>query len=294
MRIRFFTVLTIALCLVLVFGNCTRRRGPSKHQQRVSHRSSNNQRVPEPKIDTIYLVVPTPSGNNEGYLNENSEIVLPSPKKLKPLVHDESWPSPPVIAFSRPTNMCSREDYINYHEITGSMKNLIIACDYDNSTVRNNAVALVSMSPGAFNLGQICDIFDFCYTNWSYVNDPITAEYYAKASETLKNGLNGDCDDFAILVCSMILSVGGEARISFAYNGDKGHAFAEVNIGKTAIKSVENYLISRYGISELNRKDEGDDCWLNLDWWGEFPGANYWVYQRGTCFNIVRNECRDI
>jgi hypothetical protein len=148
-------------------------------------------------------------------------------------------------------------------------------------------VALVSISPGTFNLGQICDIFDFCYENWSYVNDPIARDYYAKASETLKNGLNGDCDDFAILVCSMILAIGGESRISFAYKGDDGHAFAEVNIGKTSREDVEKYLLARYGNAELNHKEEGDDWWLNLDWWAKHPGGEYYEGKKGARIYII-------
>lgn len=288
-------VIFIFLIGVSILSSCTRRRRPSRSRQIVSKREASiSQKEVDVKNDSIYMIVPTPIENKSEFGNENTEIVFPATKKLKPLVHDKDLPSPPKIEFSRPQNIYSREEYINYHEITGEMKELIIACDYDNSTVRNNAVALVSISPGTFNLGQICDIFDFCYENWSYVNDPIARDYYAKASETLKNGLNGDCDDFAILVCSMILAIGGESRISFAYKGDDGHAFAEVNIGETSREDVEKYLLARYGNAELNHKEEGDDWWLNLDWWGQYPGAKYWGYQKGTCFNIVRNIYQDL
>lgn len=240
------------------------------------------------------MIVPIPEENRSDFYKENKEIVFPSSKELKPVVHNKDLPSPPKIEFLRPTNVYSREEYINYHDITGEMKDLIIACDYDNTTVRNNAVALVSISPGSFNLGQICDVFDFCYMNWSYVNDPIARDYHAKASETLKNGLNGDCDDFAVLVCSMLLAVGGEARISFAYNEKDGHAFAEVNIGETPREDVEKYLLARYGVAELNHREEDGDWWLNLDWWGKYPGAKYWDYKNGTCFNIIRNTYQEL
>jgi len=290
MKNRFLVIASITLSILVVFCSCTRRRGPSqKKEQMQRHEVPDNKGKTEVKHDTIYMIVPIPAESKNEFGDENTEIVFPTTKKLKPLVHDKDLPSPPKIEFSRPKNIFTREEYINYHEITGEMKDLIVACDYDNSTVRNNAVALVSISPGSFNLGQICDIFDFCYENWSYVNDPIARDYYAKASETLKNGLNGDCDDFAILVCSMILAIGGEARISFAFNNDDGHAFAEVNIGKTSREEVERYLLARYGKAELNHKKEGENWWLNLDWWGQYPGAKYWDYQNGTCFNIIRN-----
>lgn len=295
MKGRGLAILSVLLSLAILVCGCTRRRGNPRNQNRVQNAQKYSRfENASGKHDTVYMIVPISEENRNDFYKENKEIVFPSSKKLKPIVHDKDLPSPPKIEFLRPNNVYTREDYINYYDITGEMKDLIIACDYDNSTVRNNAVALVSISPGVFNLGQICDIFDFCYANWSYVNDPIARDYYAKASETLKNGLNGDCDDFAILVCSMILAIGGESRISFAYNEDDGHAFAEVNIGKTSRGDVERYLLARYGKAELNHKEEGDDWWLNLDWWGKYPGAKYWDYKEGTCFNIIRNIYQEL
>lgn len=288
-------ILLIVLNMVFVFCDCTRWRGPSQNREQAqSGTVPNSYRKTVVKHDTIYMVVPIPADNNGMFGNEDAEIVFPTTKKLKPLVHDKELPTPPKIEFSQPKYVYTREQYISFHSITGEMKDLIVACDYDNSTVRNNAVALVSLSPGSFNLGQICDIFDFCYMNWSYVNDPIARDYYAKASETLRNGLNGDCDDFAILMCSLILAVGGEARISFAYNEKDGHAFTEVNMGTTSRNLVKNYLSARYGNVGLNYKEEDGNWWLNLDWSGQYPGAKYWDYERGTCFNIIRNIYKEL
>ncbi|GHT40803.1 hypothetical protein FACS189437_06900 [Bacteroidia bacterium] len=238
------------------------------------------------KKDTVYMLAPT----QPDMLNDNGDVIIPSNKKLKPVKHANNLPAPPKINFTAPTSIHTRSEYIENNNITGDMKNLIVACDYDNPTVRNNSAALVALSPGEFNLGQVCDIFDFSYTNWSYVNDPVTRDYYAKASETLKNGLNGDCDDFAILLCAMILSIGGEARISFAYDDTEGHAFTEVNIGTTNRHKVENYLTARYGNNEMwHREDANGNWWLNLDWQGQCPGAKYFKFNRGICFNIIRN-----
>jgi hypothetical protein len=279
---------TLIIALILSLASCGRSRRRS-HRGRTPRE---NIVTPEEKKDTVYMVVPTqPDVPIVTPNNSDGDVIIPSSKKLKPVVHGDNLPTPPQIDFIRPTGSRTRSEYINYYNITGEMEELITACDYDNPSVRNNSAALVSLSPGNFNLGQICDIFDFCYMNWSYVNDPVTREYYAKASETLKNGLNGDCDDFAILLCSMILSIGGEARINFAYDATSGHAFTEVNIGKTDRRAVERYLTARYGYAEMWHKEDGNgNWWLNLDWQGQYPGAKYWKYNNGTCFNIIRNE----
>ena len=47
------------------------------------------------------------------------------------------------------------------------------------------------------------------FLNWVYVNDPAGTDYYAKASESLRL-LRGDCDDYAILMASLIESIGGD------------------------------------------------------------------------------------
>ena len=178
---------------------------------------------------------------------------------------------------------------------SGDKRQLVEACNYSNSTVRNNAVSIAGQSPGSYNLGQICDIFDHCYNSWKYVNDPEGNEIYEYASNTISNGLNGDCDDFAVLVCSMVLSIGGEARINFAYGQNGGHAFTEVNIGNT---EVEEYISARYKSVYDNsgiwtRTDKDGNKWLNLDWFANHPGGKYFDYTHGTTFYIIQEYCND-
>jgi len=301
MEKRLFIYGLIALLLLLTVSCRSGRRRKTQTQGQIQNSRSAKvtPKKPETKKDTVYMVIPVqpdtptqPDMPSKPVVkpDESDLIIIPSSKKLKPVIHKENLPYPPQIVCQRPTVCYSRDEFIENHNVTGDMKDLIIACDYDHPTVRNNTANLVHSSSGSFNLGQICDIFDFCYTNWSYVNDPVAREYYSKGSETLRNGLNGDCDDFAILLCSMILSIGGEARINFAYDATSGHAFSEVNIGKTNKTEVQKYLYARYNDAQMwHRKDNEGNLWLNLDWQAQYPGGEYWSYNRGTCFNIIRN-----
>jgi hypothetical protein len=52
-------------------------------------------------------------------------------------------------------------------------------------------------------------------------------EYLAKALETIESELTGDCDDFATLIATFILSIGGEIRVTIASGPDGGHAYTE-------------------------------------------------------------------
>ena len=178
---------------------------------------------------------------------------------------------------------------------TGYKKKLKNACNYADPTVRSYNVTLASSSPGEFNLGQVCDIFDHYFQNWKYVNDPTGVEYVASASESISTGFSGDCDDFAVLMTASILSIGGEARLNFAYNGNSGHAYSEVNLGSTDIQEVINYLSFRYlGNSMFYYREDGfGNKWLNLDWFGNHPGGPYFDAQRGTMFYVLQNYCQD-
>jgi hypothetical protein len=157
------------------------------------------------------------------------------------------------------------------------MHKFIRVCDYYSDVIRKGAFKIVALSNGEFNLSRICDIFDFCKTNWTYINDPQTDDCFLKVSDILNNGLNGDCDKYAILTCSLILAIGGEAHIVIAYNDDinEKHAFTEVNIGTTDIESVKAYLLVRYGNIEMwEHKDNDGNFWLNMDWQVNYPGEH--------------------
>lgn len=186
-------------------------------------------------------------------------------------------------------------------------------CNYTHPIVRNFAAQLAGQHPGEFNIAQVCDIYDYYKKNWKYVNDPQIRDnggkdYYAFASETIQNNLNGDCDDFAILICSSILAIGGEARLNTACDkkGSSCHAWAEVNIGTVDINEINRYLSIRYNIPGLKAqcrhkgRRDGDNKWLNLDWFsttignGKYhPGGKYFDIGYGSTYYVNQEYCYD-
>lgn len=167
------------------------------------------------------------------------------------------------------------------------------ACVANNSTTRNFAVQVAGESQGEYNLGQVCDLFDYYRENWKYVNDPTGAEYISPAHESIRNNFNGDCDDFAVLMCTSVISIGGEARINMATNARSGHAFTEVNLGITSFKLISEYLVWRYnGVDEIHyRKDQQGNLWLNLDWFASNPGGKYFDFNRNTIYYPIQQFC---
>lgn len=165
-----------------------------------------------------------------------------------------------------------------------NLKELINAVDIKNETTNDFAVRLASQFPGKYNVGQVCNIYSYIVRNWKYVNDSDKTENFRSASRSINNDLSGDCDDFAILMAAMVESIGGDARISFAYNSEGGHAFTEV----LATNNEEDMSLLASKINNLYNdqfevhytKDDSGRCWLNLDWYGnpQYPGGAYFNY----------------
>jgi len=186
---------------------------------------------------------------------------------------------------------------ININTLNGKKFRIVAACDYKNNTVKNKAANVTSQSTGSFNLAQVCDLFDYCFNNWHYVNDP-SFETFQSASTSINNGLRGDCEDFAILLSSMLISLGGDARITTAYkDSSSGHAYAEINLGRANMQDVANYIAARYKKEWTGnihyRVDSYKNCWLNLDWSTRHPGGEYYSGKTGTRYFILDKYCED-
>jgi len=156
------------------------------------------------------------------------------------------------------------------------------AIEPTNSIVRNYAVNLVKKYPGVYNVPQICSIWYDLKENWRYVSDPRGQDYFAPANETIKVGLAGDCDDFAILMASLIEAIGGGARVAFTLNAKQGnHAYCEVFIGNTeqekerACASILVHpKVSPYILVNWHESKKSG-YWLNLDWSADYPGGPF-------------------
>jgi len=160
------------------------------------------------------------------------------------------------------------------------------AVDYLNPITRNFFLERIHPShSGVYNIDQIRDIWEYCYNNWIYVSDPYATEYVARASETIQNGLRGDCEDFAILIAAGIKAIGRFSRIIFEREGDKGHGLAEVYVGTVSSSQwVFEYLRKIYPKAELfhyhceasaNICSPTAEVWLSLDYVAPHLGSPF-------------------
>lgn len=168
------------------------------------------------------------------------------------------------------------------------------ACDYNLPYTKMFANQLAGKSQGVFSIEQVCEIFDYCYKKWRYVNDPKGQDYIARASETISASLTGDCDDFAVLMASCILACGGDACIVYADGANGCHAYPEVDINSfhknkelSHIQDVISTRFSSYSPGTPVIRESNGHKWLNLDWQAAYPGGPHFNAQRHVYYSIV-------
>jgi hypothetical protein len=175
--------------------------------------------------------------------------------------------------------------------------------DLDNPYIADTAMTIAKDYPGAFSINQVCAIYDaMAGGGWYYYSEAGGVDYFQNATLTLENGEisdtigRGDCDDFAILMASLIDSLGGATRIAFAWNTQKkeGHAYTEVYLGRKgdpAVNDLVDWIEGEYGLEEipgLNRT--GDEFWLNLDWGSDHPGGTYFGNNSNNVIKVIIRE----
>jgi len=171
--------------------------------------------------------------------------------------------------------------------INNRMAEVASSIDIGNDEVEQTAVTIAKDYPGEYNLNQVAEVYDALRKGWYYYSDPSYKDKYKHANRTLQDGTIsssigvGDCDDFAILMASILESLQGSTRIVFAYDLDprKGHAYAEVYLGKKSDPRVDKligWLKDQYSQTEIpGQALAGDEVWLNLDYNSTYPGGGY-------------------
>lgn len=186
-------------------------------------------------------------------------------------------------------------------KIDALAKKVSYAIKPTHPTVRTYAVQLARQFPGPYKTDQVGAIWRHVKRNWRYVSDPRGSEYFAPANETIEAGLAGDCDDFAILLASLIEAIGGSARIVVASGRTGNHAFCELYMGTgegppLTTGPYQRYYGDYYDTGQRKsfiihwHKGPGEENnWFNLDWSADYPGGPFveatreiFIYPDGT------------
>lgn len=231
---------------------------------------------------------------------------------LSPLVLDK-YLNDSLNSFKNYTNNIIEihEQMIPDNNLSGcqiELEKLKQACDFNNSDTRDFAVSIGGKNTydgrqdieNMISIGQVCEIFKEVLSKWKYVpdpNNPNEGDYFSPASRTIfKANFSGDCDDFAVVIYSLITSIGGKARINFVSDSKKliGHAFAELNISGISGSYINSVIQSKfpiYRIGKISTQSDKYGTWLNLDWSAEYPGGEYEPYDNIIHFYPAENKC---
>ena len=148
------------------------------------------------------------------------------------IVYSEEENELKVTSWGTPTHYKFHKNYYVYFD---KIKKLVDP--YDSIIVQTANKASSGYGSG-YNIAKVCAIFDYIKSNVKYVEDPEGKDMWNSPSTALSEG--GDCEEFAMIMASMVIEQGGTARIYLTDN----HAFAAIYIGKDL--SILNCIDSYY------------------------------------------------
>ena len=235
----------------------------------------------------VILIVPGFADALQNKTDVSSLLTL-GPKEIQ--LRDEAVISLPVVKSSTGSSPGVRDSKDQYREVKiKDLKDMLNnAVEPQNTLVHDEALLMVAKlsESGDSTINQICSIYSYLKNGdgpikgWVYVSDPRGLDYFSYANESVNIGDKsdstgaGDCDDFAVLMASLIESIGGTTRIILAYdNSTAGHAYAEVYLGKlnsqdNQVNEIIDWLEEKYNTEKIftyNDTDTGE-VWLNMDW----------------------------
>jgi len=153
--------------------------------------------------------------------------------------------------------------------------------NYTDPAVRRFAVekSLLYFQEYYSKYQQICrqlSLIKYVKDKYKYVSDPSGFDYFAPPTESISL-MAGDCDDYSILMASVIRAIGGNVRIIWAPH----HVYPELFCGDKA--KFDKFLSAIYIFFEKEiakkqiyyRLDKNGNYWLNIDYTDKYPGSVY-------------------
>jgi tetratricopeptide (TPR) repeat protein len=220
-----------------------------------------------------------------GYTAEQLEDVSKSSPDLAglPSLYTPSSNETITIPITGGGEVREGETEVNVGDIAKALDNKV---EPGNPTIRRLALSLAAKHSGDHTVDQICEIYSYLkYGNgtkrkWSYVPDPRGINDFNFASYSLTAGTEagcvgaGDCDDFAILMASLVESIGGATRIILVDNTSiGGHAYSEVYLGRlntpgNHVEDIIKWIRWKYDTDKIfaHIDTNTSEVWLNLDW----------------------------
>lgn len=244
------------------------------------------------KLDHLKLLMDTYSKELELYQDDIFSAIMAGHRYISKLENDSdllkliypSMNSTQVKARQRKREELIRKYFGNQFEeskprndipkprIMNSANNKDYSTAIDPISVRPLAVSIVApfADHNDWNTKQAAALYDYVRNNINGVKDPVGQEYIASPAETI-NTCGGDCEDKAILLASLCLAVGIQARLVICKSSsNQGHCLTEIGYNTNQDMNVpSNYLGDYYKDRFVNMKwsweNQSNGIWLVAD-----------------------------
>lgn len=144
-----------------------------------------------------------------------------------------------------------------------------------NWSVKNSLESFDEYYPKYGSQVRLLSLFRHINSNFKYVSDSERDEYFATASETIQNGLGGDCDDHTILMVTCMKAIGAHCRMILT----DGHLYPELLCGdEKQFEMMQQAVIHLFGneaIDNMYYHEQNGQYWINLDYTARYPGGPY-------------------
>lgn len=144
-----------------------------------------------------------------------------------------------------------------------------------NFAVRESTRYFTDAYPAYGTLVRQLSLFKRINQQFRYVPDPISAEYYASAAETIGNGLAGDCDDHTILMIASLKAIGARVRVVLIEDHVYPELYGGDEKGFLHVKKAIGELFPEAKPHGLYYRQENGEHWINLDYTATYPGGPY-------------------
>ena len=178
--------------------------------------------------------------------------------------------------------------------------NMAVKSTVVDETVKKYANEAIKNIAGPYNIQQVIAIHQKINESFEYTGG-VAFEDFRSARKQILNGMQGDCDDFAVLMMALIIAIGGSARIILNLGKESGHAYTEVYIGdKNNLDTVSNYIYEYIKVTSNQslavdtemtiyvHKDNNNNYWIPVDA-ESFIGAKPNLYPSTIEFTVYSN-----
>ncbi|HII00143.1 TPA: transglutaminase domain-containing protein [Methanosarcinaceae archaeon] len=212
-----------------------------------------------------------------------SEIFPSSSSLSQPSTSSPSSPSVEVPGVPTYAEEISSAVYPKDYRILSL--NFKRAVDPEDEEISREIYRITGKDSG-YDIEDVCAVFDYVNGQWKYRYDK-NSEFFFGAAQTIRDGYEGDCDDYSIAMSALMENMGFNTRIITVRTETYGHAYPEIYIGDDQDTAYEilYYVYGRYSYAESIWYSERDlekgesQYWLNLDWSGSngylHPGGMY-------------------